>query len=70
MVCAGFPAISTGAYGYPLEKASPIALDCVTNYLLNSKGSIKHVVFSLYTQEEFEVFLKAQKEFELQKNFH
>ena len=65
LVSIGFPAISTGAYCYPLEKASQIVLDCVTNYLLNSKGSIKHVIFSLFTEEEFDVFLKAQKEFEL-----
>ena len=65
----GFPAISTGAYCYPLEKASPIALDCVSKYLMNSKGSINHVIFSLFTQEEFDVFLKAQKEYELHQGF-
>ncbi len=61
----GFPAISTGAYCYPLKEASQIALDCVANYLSNSNGSLKLVVFSLFTEEEFEVFLKVQNEFEL-----
>jgi len=61
----GFPAISTGAYCYPLKEASRIALDCVTNYLLTSNGSIKLVIFSLFTPDEFNIFLNVQKEYEL-----
>jgi O-acetyl-ADP-ribose deacetylase (regulator of RNase III) len=39
-----FPAISTGAYGFPLERATRIAL-CETKRFLASNTSIKQVVF-------------------------
>ena len=43
-----FPSISTGAYGYPIEKASTIALGVVKNILKNPT-SLKMIVFVLFT---------------------
>lgn len=53
-----FPSISTGAYGYPVENASIIALKAVSNYL---KGDtcIKIVRFVLFDVRTFEAFKKA-----------
>lgn len=56
-----FPAISTGAYCYPFEKASTIAINSVVTYLEKSDGLIKRVVFSLYTEEQFNQFLDLHK---------
>ncbi len=53
-----FPAISTGAYGYPLEEAAPIALAAVRDALANHP-SIKRVRFVLFDGETARVFEEA-----------
>ena len=53
-----FPSISTGAYGYPLEEAAPIALKIVMNYL-NSHPDIRLVRFVLFGQEAYQAYEKA-----------
>jgi O-acetyl-ADP-ribose deacetylase len=50
-----FPAISTGAYGYPLPEAARIALQTTIDYL-SSHQEIAQVKFVLYNQHSFEVF--------------
>lgn len=39
-----FPAISTGAYGYPLEEATRIAIDTVRNWLIDNT-TLERIVF-------------------------
>jgi len=34
-----FPAISTGIYGYPLDKATPVALRTIKQYLNSTQKS-------------------------------
>ena len=43
-----FPSISTGAFGYPIKEASPIALKTVVNYLKEHKeiNLVRFVLFS------------------------
>ena len=58
-----FPSISTGVYGYPVDRASPIALQAVIDFL-KSDDSLDEVVFVLYdgwTYEGYENALKAIK---------
>jgi len=52
-----FPAISTGAFGYPLEDAAKIALSTVLESL-SSLRYVRHVRFVLYTEEQREVVEK------------
>lgn len=48
-----FPAISTGAFGYPTEKAAEVALETVVNFL--KKGSDLDLVrFVLYNSQTFD----------------
>jgi O-acetyl-ADP-ribose deacetylase (regulator of RNase III) len=55
-----FPSISTGAYGYPMEEAAPIALQTVMDYLeLQDRNGIALVRFVLYGQEAFHVYRRA-----------
>ena len=56
-----FPSISTGAYGYPLEEAAPIALRTVTDYL-KSHPEIQLVRFVLFGKEAYQAYEKALKE--------
>lgn len=53
-----FPAISTGAYGYPLEEAAAIALDSVREFLSN-ESSIRLVRFVLFGEDALRAFEKA-----------
>lgn len=43
-----FPSISTGAYGYPLKEAAPIAVETVGEYLVATQGSVETAIFVLF----------------------
>lgn len=59
-----FPAISTGAFGYPVEEAAEIALETVIDYL--EKGSeIDLVRFVLYDSNTFDVHQEKLHSFDL-----
>ena len=53
-----FPSISTGAYGYPTEEASRIAVGTVKAFLEN-EDRLEMVIFVLFSDKDFEVYLKA-----------
>ena len=57
-----FPSISTGVYGYPIEKAAGIALQTVVDHLKGST-SIEKVVFVLFSHSDFEVYCKLVRNF-------
>lgn len=50
-----FPSISTGAYGYPIQEASKIALETVIDHL-KGETVIEWVVFVLFSRQDFEVY--------------
>ena len=56
-----FPSISTGAYGYPIEKASRIALSTVKEFL-EKEDKLVEVVFVLFSQRDLETYKKAARE--------
>lgn len=56
-----FPAISTGAFGYPIKEAAEIALNTVNDYLVNLE-SIKKIRFVLYDQSDFQVYKEKLNE--------
>lgn len=56
-----FPSISTGAYGYPIEKASRIALTTVKDFL-EREDNLDKVVFVLFSRDDLEVYRDAGKE--------
>jgi O-acetyl-ADP-ribose deacetylase (regulator of RNase III) len=53
-----FPSISTGAYGYPVEEASSIALSTVMTYL-DEHEDIEMVRFVLFSKEVLEAYEKS-----------
>ena len=59
---ASFPSISTGAYGYPIEQASRIAISTVISFLRESITSVKEVVFVLFDSRTFDVYSSALSE--------
>ena len=50
-----FPAISTGAFGYPVEPATEIALR-TTIEIIPSLTNIKNIRFVLYSQNDLEIY--------------
>ncbi|MCJ7632369.1 macro domain-containing protein, partial [Candidatus Bathyarchaeota archaeon] len=50
-----FPSISTGAYGYPIEEASRIALE-TTKEFLQKEDNLSEVVFVLFSQHDLEIY--------------
>lgn len=52
-----FPSISTGVYGYPIEKASAITIREVRAFL-ETNTSIQKVIFVCFSEMDFEVYRK------------
>jgi O-acetyl-ADP-ribose deacetylase (regulator of RNase III) len=55
-----FPAISTGIFGYPIDRCSKIMIATAKEYL-NGNTQVNEVIFCLYTTSDFEVFDKELK---------
>ncbi len=55
-----FPAISTGAYGYPMEEAAPVALGAVVDYLRHHP-EIRLVRFVLFGRRAYQIYAAALK---------
>ncbi len=53
-----FPSISTGAYGYPVEKASQVAVKAVIDFLKENQ-EIKEVTFVLFDSFSFNAYSNA-----------
>jgi O-acetyl-ADP-ribose deacetylase (regulator of RNase III) len=56
-----FPAISTGVYHFPLERATKIAVNETKKFLEKNK-SLKKVVFVCFDEETYEVYEKILEE--------
>jgi O-acetyl-ADP-ribose deacetylase (regulator of RNase III) len=50
-----FPAISTGVFGYPIDRCAKIMINTTKEYL-GGETQIKKVIFCLFTASDFEVF--------------
>lgn len=55
-----FPSISTGAYGFPIEKAVPIALREVKAFLKDNE-TIEKVIFVCFSDEVYQQYLLHAK---------
>ncbi len=56
-----FPSISTGIYGFPIERASRIAVKAVKSFLEEHDGLDK-VVFVCFGRHDYKVYQKAVQE--------
>ncbi len=53
-----FPAISTGIYGFPIERAAPLMLQEAANYL-GGKTGLERVLYCLYDDASYQAFNSA-----------
>lgn len=58
-----FPAISTGVYGFPFERASRIALRTVFEFTAQS-GCLEKIMFILYSENDFWNFTEIKSNLE------
>jgi len=56
MKSIAFPAISTGIFGFPVDRAARIMLTTVKDYLAEASTALDRVVFCLYGREAYDVF--------------
>lgn len=51
-----FPSISTGAFGYPMPLAAPIAINAILKFVREHPNAFDEVRFVLYTREDERAF--------------
>ena len=56
-----FPAVSTGAYGYPVAEASVIAVGAVHGWVLNHPDALDRVVFVLFDADTLKAYQAAHQ---------
>jgi len=56
-----FPAMSTGAYGYPVAEAAVIAVGAVHGWILNHPGMIDRVTFVLFDADTLRAYQSAHQ---------
>ena len=56
-----FPAISTGAYGYPADEAARIAFETVAKHLENPATGLREVLFVMFDQGFYELYSNVAK---------
>lgn len=57
-----FCSLSTGLFGFPIEKASEIAIRTVKEYLEKENKNIKKVIFDVFSENDYEVYNRKIKE--------
>lgn len=53
-----FPAISTGVYAFPIERATFIAVRAVRNFI-NGSDAIQHLIFACFNERTLDIYRKA-----------
>ena len=59
----GFPAISTGIFGFPLQRCAEIMLTNTISYITSEKTGLEKVVFCLFGQKALDSFKNNLKAF-------
>jgi O-acetyl-ADP-ribose deacetylase (regulator of RNase III) len=56
-----FPAISTGAFGYPIDKAAHVAVVTVKSFL-EKNNELEKVIFVLFSEQDLQTYKEAAKD--------
>ncbi|MDW8084413.1 MAG: macro domain-containing protein [Candidatus Caldarchaeum sp.] len=54
-----FPAISTGAFGYPVEEAARVIITAAIDYVMRENTSLTKILFVLYDEKSYDVFKRV-----------
>jgi len=58
----GFPAISTGAFGYPIEPAAEVSMAAIKDYI-DKINHLQKIRFVLFNKSDFEIYKKAAEKY-------
>jgi O-acetyl-ADP-ribose deacetylase (regulator of RNase III) len=58
-----FPSISTGVYGYPVDKAARVAIKAIIDFLSENPGIIDEVAMVLFDNQSYKVYEQALNEY-------
>ena len=58
-----FPCICTGIYGYPSEKAAPVAIKTVKEFIKKNPDKVDRVIFCLFLDKDVEIYEKLMQEY-------
>jgi O-acetyl-ADP-ribose deacetylase (regulator of RNase III) len=56
-----FPSLSTGAYGYPVEEAAPVAVEAVRGWLRGNPDAVATLTFVLFDERTYRAYEEALK---------
>lgn len=62
LVSIAFPAISTGIYGFPIERATPIAIRTVLDFMKKA-GTLQKAVFACFSEGDLAVYRRVYEGF-------
>jgi O-acetyl-ADP-ribose deacetylase (regulator of RNase III) len=51
-----FCSISTGVFGYPIEQATPLAIETVKDWLINHPGQFDSIIFNVFSEHDLHVY--------------
>jgi O-acetyl-ADP-ribose deacetylase (regulator of RNase III) len=54
-----FPSISTGAYGYPIEDASIVALTAIHDFVAQNPGLLDLVEITTFSHQDYRIYQRA-----------
>jgi O-acetyl-ADP-ribose deacetylase (regulator of RNase III) len=57
-----FPSISTGAYGYPIESASRVALAAIRDFLSANPDALDRVELATFSVHDYRVYQRAYQD--------
>ncbi|HEX8599090.1 MAG TPA: O-acetyl-ADP-ribose deacetylase [Chloroflexia bacterium] len=57
-----FPSISTGVYGFPVERAAPIAMREISNFLAAGPESVEQVILVAQGERTYRAYTQALEE--------
>jgi O-acetyl-ADP-ribose deacetylase (regulator of RNase III) len=53
-----FPSISTGVYGYPIDKASELAIKVIKEFVANEESSIEEIIICCFSDTDLSEYSK------------
>jgi len=62
LTSVSFPSISTGVYGYPVDKAARVAVEAIASFLGERVTSVKEVMMVLFDSRTFTAHSEALQE--------
>ncbi|MFO8143767.1 MAG: O-acetyl-ADP-ribose deacetylase [Dehalococcoidales bacterium] len=57
-----FPSISTGVYGYPVDRAARVAISTVARFLQTKTTALTEIIFVLFDERTFNAYSEALNE--------